>query len=275
MEPYDLIMLAVVAAATFFGFIKGFAWQVASLASLVVSYFCALRFADQLAPMIHDDPRWNKYAAMLVIYAGTSLAVWMLFRGISGTIDRMKLREFDRQMGGLLGLAKGVLLATVVTFFAVTLTEQSRAAVLRSKSGVYIAEFLHKAEPIMPPELKGYLDPYLLQLEQGLNPNQQVQPTVPTNLPTNLPVDPRNIPMDGRNPFNNPQPQPYPPGYPQQPQPAYPNNGGAMYAPPGGYPPPGNYVQPSVYAPGQPAPYNGAGQPNYQPAMQPNFQPPR
>src|SRR5688500_18116563 len=35
METYDIIMLAVAACATFFGFIKGFAWQLASLASLV------------------------------------------------------------------------------------------------------------------------------------------------------------------------------------------------------------------------------------------------
>ena len=262
MEPYDLIMLAIAGGATFFGFIKGFAWQVASLASLVVSYFCALKFGDQLAPLISDNPQWNKYAAMLVIYAGTSLAIWTLFRGVSGTIDRMKLREFDRQMGGLLGLAKGALLCTVVTFFAVTLTEQSRAAVLRSKSGVYIAEFLHKAEPIMPPELKGYLDPYIAQIKQGLDPNQQVAPSVPANLP----IDPRQLP----NPFNNQQPQPYQPGYPQpgysQPQPGYPGypSGGATYAPPSG-----NYVPPGVYAPGNPY----APQP--QPAYNPNYQPVR
>lgn len=206
MESYDIIMLAVVGLATFFGFIKGFAWQLASLASLVLSYICALRFADQLAPHLNADPRWNKYLAMLVIYVGTSFAVWMAFRYVSGAIDRVKLREFDRQMGGLVGLGKGVLLCTVITFFAVTLSEQSRGAVLRSKSGVYIAEFLHKAKPIMPPELSQLLKPHIERIEQGLDPMQ------PGPAPLTIPQIPSapGAPGGGLMPplqdqFNNPE----------------------------------------------------------------------
>ncbi len=44
---------------------------------------------------------------MLVLYILTSLAIWLLFRMVSGIIDRVKLKEFDRQMGALFGLAKG------------------------------------------------------------------------------------------------------------------------------------------------------------------------
>ena len=46
---------------------------------------------------------------MLVLYIVTSLAIWFLFRMVSGIVNRVKLREFDRQMGALFGLAKGVL----------------------------------------------------------------------------------------------------------------------------------------------------------------------
>jgi len=259
MEPYDLIMLAIAVGATLFGFMKGFAWQVASLASLVVSYFCALKFADQLAPLISDNPQWNKYAAMLVIYAGTSLAVWMLFRMVSQTIDRVKLREFDRQMGGLVGLGKGVLLCTVFTFFAVTLSEQSRGAVLRSKSGVYIAQFLHAADPIMPPELKKLLDPYIEKLRKGLDPMQQtdsldqhLQEKAGQQLQQQFQ---QQLPGSGYPQPGYPagyQPQPYPPGYP---------NSGATYAPPAG----GTYVPQGLYAPGNPYPPQPANQPTYQP----------
>ena len=47
---------------------------------------------------------------MLMIYAGASLAIWMMYRVVGGAIDRVKLNEFDRQMGALVGFAKGVLL---------------------------------------------------------------------------------------------------------------------------------------------------------------------
>ena len=39
MQIYDLIMITVLIAAMVFGAWKGFVWQLASLSSLVVSYF--------------------------------------------------------------------------------------------------------------------------------------------------------------------------------------------------------------------------------------------
>ncbi len=91
-----------------------------------------------LAPYI-SDAVWAKYVAMLILYVLTSLAVWLLFRLVAGVIDRVKLQEFDRQVGGLFGLAKGILLCLVITFFAVTLSESTRQAVLRTYSGRTIA----------------------------------------------------------------------------------------------------------------------------------------
>ena len=171
MQPYDIAMIFVLAATTVYGFWKGLAWQVASVCSLVASYFVALRFSDQLAPMISAQAPWNKFLAMLALYLGTSAAIWLAFRIVSGAIDRVKLHEFDRQAGGLVGAAKGVLICVVITFFAVTLSEQSRGQVLESKSGYYIALLIHKATPIMPQEVEDLLGPYLEQLDKKLDPN--------------------------------------------------------------------------------------------------------
>ncbi len=54
-------------------------------------------------------------------------------------IDRVRLKEFDHQIGALFGLAKGVLLCVVITFFVVTLSESARQKVLGTYSGRYIA----------------------------------------------------------------------------------------------------------------------------------------
>ena len=70
---------------------------------------------------------------MLVLYVVTAGAIWLLFRLVSGIIDRLKLKEFDRQLGALFGLAKGVLYCVIITFFAVTLSEPARQAVLQSR----------------------------------------------------------------------------------------------------------------------------------------------
>jgi len=174
MQTYDMLMVLVLVAATLFGFWKGMAWQVASLASLVVSYFAALRFADQLAPMISDQAPWNKFVAMLAIYVGTSFVIWTLFRLVSGAIDRVKLDGFDHQMGALIGLAKGVLLCTAITFFAVTILPQAQKdAILASQAGNTIVRILDKTHSVVPPEIHEVIHPYVERIEQRLDPNRQ------------------------------------------------------------------------------------------------------
>jgi membrane protein required for colicin V production len=151
--------------------------QIASLTSLVASYFIALRFADRLAPMISDHAPFNKFIAMLIIYAVASAAIWMLFRVVAGFIDQVKLKEFDRQMGALVGFAKGVLLCIAVTFFAVTLAGQAnRDRIIASRSGQYIVRVLDKADNVAPPEIKEVIGPYIDQINERLNPNYQPNP---------------------------------------------------------------------------------------------------
>jgi membrane protein required for colicin V production len=170
MQSYDLVMIFVLVAATLWGARKGLAWQVASILSLGVSYFAALKFSDAIAPFINAEPPWNRFGAMLVIFLGVSLAVWLVFRMVSTVIDRIRLREFDRQIGALFGLAKGVLLCCVITFFAITLLDGAREPILNSRSGYYIALLIDRADAVMPAEIHDVLGPYLHKLEEELDP---------------------------------------------------------------------------------------------------------
>ncbi len=174
MQTYDILMLLVLLAATLFGFWKGMAWQIASLASLILSYFAALRFADRLAPMISNHAPWNKFVAMLAIYIATSFVIWTIFRLVSGMIDRVKLDGFDHQMGALIGLAKGVLLCIAITFFAVTILPQAQKdTIVASQTGHYIVRFLDKTHSVVPPEIHDVIHPYVERIEQRLDPSYQ------------------------------------------------------------------------------------------------------
>src|SRR5918996_3745826 len=178
MQTYDMLMLVVLVAATVFGFWKGMAWQIASLASLVVSYFASLKFAEQLAPLFGQQAPWNKFVAMFAIYVGASFVIWMLFRFVAGAIDKIRLESFDKQLGAMFGFAKGVLLCVAITFFAVTLLPPMQGeAIVASQSGRYIVALLDKSHSVFPPEIHQVIDPYLDKIEQRLNPNFQPQAT--------------------------------------------------------------------------------------------------
>src|SRR5436190_21851917 len=181
MQTYDMLMLVVLVAATVFGFWKGMAWQIASLASLIVSYFASLKFAEQLAPLFGQQAPWNKFVAMFAIYVGASFIIWMLFRFVAGAIDKIKLETFDKQLGAMFGFAKGVLLCIGITFAAVAILRDRAPAqadaIVGSQSGHYIIALLDKAHSVLPPEIHQAIDPYLNRIEEKLNPNFQPHDT--------------------------------------------------------------------------------------------------
>ncbi len=51
MEIYDIIMLVILVGAMLFGAIKGFAWQLASIASIVASYIVAYQVSRTVQPI--------------------------------------------------------------------------------------------------------------------------------------------------------------------------------------------------------------------------------
>jgi membrane protein required for colicin V production len=202
MQPYDVAMLVVLAGATLFGVWKGMAWQVASVASVVVSSLVAVHSSAAIAPYFPGAEPWNRFLAMLVLYVVTAAAIWLLFRLVSNAIDRVKLQEFDRQLGATLGLAKGVLYCVVITFFAVTLGEASRQLVLESKSGDLIARGIRNANPILPEDVRTYLGKYIDELDERLHTPPQTDPN--GKKPDAAPVEPPKAPVSPKSPSPSP-----------------------------------------------------------------------
>lgn len=169
MQAYDLIMLIVLGMSMIFGAIKGFAWQIASLASIIVSYLVSYRFRFQVADMIHAAPPWNQFLAMLILYVGTSFVIWVGFRLLSSAIDQVRLKEFDRHMGAAFGLAKGAIYCLLITMFAMSLLgPNQQSAICQSRSGFYITKMLDNGVGVLPKEIHDVVGPYLVRLDEKL-----------------------------------------------------------------------------------------------------------
>ena len=181
MAIYDIFMLIVLVATTLWGVWKGMAWQVAALASVLVSAAVAVHCSPAVAPWIPwvsaQEP-WNRYLAMLVLYLVTAAAIWIVFHQVSNIIDRVQLKDFDRQLGAVFGLAKGILYCVVITFFAVTLSEPARQKVLQSHSGDLIARGIRNANPGLPADVRTYLGKYIDEFDAKLHapPTGEPQP---------------------------------------------------------------------------------------------------
>jgi len=190
MQAYDLIMLIVLGMSTILGAIKGLAWQVASLASIIVSYFVAYRYRFQVAEMIDAKPPWNMFLAMLILYVGSGFVIWVAFRLLSGVIDKIRLKSFDRHLGALFGFGKGLVFCLLITMFAMTLLgPKQQSAICQSRSGYYITAALDRGAGVLPSEIRDVVGPYLAKLEDQLkNPQNQAEETPLKGWP-NIPTD--------------------------------------------------------------------------------------
>lgn len=169
IQVYDALMVAVLLLAIGIGVWKGVVWQIAALASVFLSAGLAVHCSAPLAPWFSAREPWNRFLAMAVVYVVVAGTIWLLCRLISGIIDRLRLKEFDRQLGAIFGLAKGVLYCVIITFFAVTLSETARQTVMQSRSGDLIARGIRNANPILPDDIREHLGKYIDELDEKLH----------------------------------------------------------------------------------------------------------
>jgi membrane protein required for colicin V production len=177
MSFYDIVMLVVLLGAVLFGYWKGLAWQIASVAAVVVSYIVAVRFRDQIATYIQAEPPFNRIGAMLVIFVACSLLIWLAYAYINKSLEKAELDGFNRQMGALVGGVTGILLCMVITMFSVSLLgERARDSIYHSKIGPYMVRGISQVSSIVPGELKTYIDPHVEEFQNnfGHDPNQPI-----------------------------------------------------------------------------------------------------
>ena len=129
MTPADwlialVLVLNVVSAAT-----QGFFAEAQSLAGLVVGYVVAAwqyhRLADWLASFLKSEWLAEIFGFLIIFFA-----IVFLF-GIAGRVARRVMKEvglsgFDRFLGALLGLVKGVLMVAVILMGMTAFTPTSK-----------------------------------------------------------------------------------------------------------------------------------------------------
>ena len=166
LHIFDIVVLVLVGWLTLRGGMRGFVTQLTSIASIFISWIVAVKFSSVVAPMLPVDAPWNRPIAMLLLFVGTSIVVWLLHGFIEGIISAIRLKNFDRHLGAILGLAKGLLLCMIITFFAVTVSEKTKNMVLDSVSGKYFIRGISTVASLIPNDVYAVLQKNLEGLKQ-------------------------------------------------------------------------------------------------------------
>ncbi|MCR9200644.1 MAG: CvpA family protein [Planctomycetaceae bacterium] len=165
MVWYDFVILAILAYTAWQGAQKGLVTQLAWIAAIILCF----KFADKLAPAIEGqinvEQPLRHWIAMFILYLGFSLGSFLAARVMNSWLEKAEFKDFDRHLGGVLGLVKGVAFSMVLTFFALTLSDTLKDVVLSSNSGRAACYILDTVKPITPEYFHEYLVKYEAELE--------------------------------------------------------------------------------------------------------------
>ena len=115
-DIFDVIIVLVLTAFAARGFWTGFVGEVAGLISIVGGFWVSHHFHTVLAPHLTfiTEPAWRNIASYVLLFLGVLIAVGLLARLLQKLLAFSFVGWIDKLTGGLLGLAKGVLLCAVV-----------------------------------------------------------------------------------------------------------------------------------------------------------------
>ena len=160
MTIYDAAMAIVVVLGMVRGAWRGFTWQMASIASLVLGYTAAHSGSARFASYLPGEPEVQRVLAMAVVYIAVSGGIFALAWMIRGTLRKLKFEAYDRHLGTLLGGIEGVGVGMLATMFLVSLAPATRQPIFSSPTGRVVGTVMSNLGPVLPAEVRKVLAPH-------------------------------------------------------------------------------------------------------------------
>ena len=114
---YDLLVLGLLLLLVARGLWLGFLRQIIGLVALYFGYIVASQYHDRLFPFLRDlsgNPKVVFFAAYALVFVATYIVAVLAGKGLNYVIKVSMAGWFDRLLGGVLGLAKGILLIVLM-----------------------------------------------------------------------------------------------------------------------------------------------------------------
>lgn len=112
MTIFDYLVLFVLIASIVISTLRGLIKEILSLVSWIVAFVVANMYGAQLAPMLTVIPgeMVRLIAAFVLLFIGVRLLMGLLMMAVDALIKASGLSLADRGLGGLFGLARGIVI---------------------------------------------------------------------------------------------------------------------------------------------------------------------
>jgi membrane protein required for colicin V production len=167
VNPFDLVLLAIVAVSLAAGLLKGLVREVFSLAGLVLGILLALVLAPVVAPSLERVIviRSAAYAAaFLLLFVATLIVAGLLGHFLTKLIEIAQLGGMNRLLGGVFGLVRGVLTAMILALGLTLLFDPQTPFLAESRVLPHLEFGARLLAPLLPQEARDELLQHLRAL---------------------------------------------------------------------------------------------------------------
>lgn len=144
MTLFDIFVSVVLGLSLIFSLMKGFVREIFSLLAYVGGYLMAVKYQGTLANVLMESVPSKpiaKLAAFAAIYIVTAIIISLMGKIAKGMLwSGTDLSMFDRILGGVVGLARGVVILVAVTFPLQFFPEVSKKLTEDSYAAPYLAK---------------------------------------------------------------------------------------------------------------------------------------
>lgn len=120
MTTLDFIVLGIVGFSTFLGLTRGLTREALSLAAWVLAFLLSKEIAPKIAPLLPgiDTSSLRHAAALVVVFVAILILTSLAGAVLSGLVNLAGLTAYDRILGILFGVLRGVMAVVGLTLLA-------------------------------------------------------------------------------------------------------------------------------------------------------------
>ena len=160
MSTLDIILAVFLFYFAFKGFTNGIIISIATLAGLVLGFYAASHFSEFTANWLQHDMGLKsgniKLIAYIVTFVIVVVLIFLLGRFMTGVVKTVGLGIVNRLAGALFGIAKGVLIASLLFLLFSRIDPRESLFTAEHKQGSVLYKPVAAIAPAVIPLVKKY-----------------------------------------------------------------------------------------------------------------------
>ncbi len=154
LNYFDMVIIFLLLLFMLRGLVRGFVAEVAGLISIVGGIWMAYQFHTIVAAKLTFlDPAWRHMAAYALIFVAVMIAVGLIARFLQKVLNLVFATWIDRIAGSLFGLAKGMLIGSVLLVLLQTFVPDAQF-MKQSFTMPHLENFVKYVKSLLPQDLE-------------------------------------------------------------------------------------------------------------------------